>query len=99
MSKFLSNVRFKVNGDNRDVFIAALKTFNPKDYQGAISHQAIDAGNGRFASSNEWEKQNALVSVRPDLIKFLDFARPLLEEISPELGLTDPILGEIPIEV
>ena len=76
MSKFLSNVRFKVNEDNRDAFIGALKTFNPKDYQGAISHQAIDAGNGRFASSNEWEKENVLVSVRPDLIKFLVLEDP-----------------------
>ena len=99
MSKFLSNVHFKVNEDNRDAFIAALKTLNPKDYNGAISHQVIDAGNGRFASSIEWENQNALVSVRPDLIKFFDSARPLLEEISPELGLTDPISGEIIIEV
>jgi len=99
MSKFQSNVRFKVNEDNRDAFIGALKTFNPKDFDGAISHQVIDSGNGRFASSIEWENQNALVSVRPDLIKFLDSARHLLEKISPELGLTDPISGEIVIEV
>ena len=40
-------------GDNRDELIAALKSFNPKDYQGVISHQVVDAGNGRYATSIE----------------------------------------------
>ena len=86
MPKFLSNVYFKAKGDNRDELIAALKSFNPKDYQGAISHQVVDAGNGRYATSIEQENQDALVSVGPSLIEFLDSVSPFLEEISSELG-------------
>ena len=44
MSKFLSNVCFKVNRNNRDAFIQAFKSFNISDYEGARSHQVVDCG-------------------------------------------------------
>ena len=95
MTKFASSVRAKVSDINKAAFINALKTFDTQDYPGALSHQIIDIGDGRFQTTIVWENQNALVAARPDLIKYLDKWRHLLEEISPELGVTDPISGPI----
>lgn len=95
MEKFASSVRFKVKDGNREAFIDALKGFNTNDYPGALSHQIIDIGDGRFQATVVWENQNALISARPDLIKYLDMWRHMLDKISPELGVTDPISGQI----
>lgn len=98
MSKYVSNVRFQVSSDKRDSFVQAVTSFNIADFEGALSHQVVDCGDGRFATTVEWESRDALVVARPGLIAFLDTVRPLLTEISPELGVTDPISGAVIFE-
>ena len=98
MAKFLSNVRFKVGDANRNALIKAFKSFDKTKYKGALSHQVIDCRDGRFSTTVVWRSRDDLVTVRPMLIRFLDSVRPLLELISPELGMTDPMSGEIIFE-
>ena len=95
MSKFASSVRFQVKDGQEEAFIEAVNKFDVSQYPGCLSHQVINAGNGRFQSYVVWENEAAIAAVRPDLIKFLDTMRPTLAEISPELGVTDPISGLI----
>ena len=77
------------------VFNKPNSKFKISQYAGCISHQVIDAGNGRFQSYVVWENEDAIAAVRPDLIKFLYTMRAMLAEISPELGVTDPMSGPI----
>ena len=98
MGKCLSNVRFRVNSNNQDAFLEEIKSFNISDYEGALSHQVVDCGDGKFFTTIQWESREALIKSRSALVSFLDSVRPLLEEISPELGVTDPISGEIIFE-
>ena len=42
-----------------------------------------------------WNDEEAMVAARPEMIAFLDTMRHLLSEISPELGVTDPVSGEV----
>tara|TARA_B100000686_G_C16670329_1_gene906081 strand:- start:683 stop:979 length:297 start_codon:yes stop_codon:yes gene_type:complete len=95
MSKFASSVRFQVKDGQEEVFIEAVNKFDVSQYPGCLSHQVVNAGNGRFQSYVVWENEDAIAAVRPNLIKFLDTMRPMLAEISPELGVTDPISGPI----
>jgi len=44
------------------------------------------------------EIEDAIAAARPNLIKFLDTIRPMLEEISPVLGVTDPVSGPVVAE-
>ncbi len=95
MSNFASSVRFQVKIGQENAFLEAVKKFDVSQHLGCISHQVIDAGNGRFQSNVVWEYEEAIAAERPNLIKFLDTMRPTLAEISPELGVTDPISGYI----
>ncbi|MDB9703688.1 antibiotic biosynthesis monooxygenase [Rhodospirillales bacterium] len=95
MSNFASSVRFQVKIGQENAFLEAVKKFDVSQHLGCISHQVIDAGNGRFQSNVVWESEDAIAVARPNLIKFLDTLRPTLAEISPELGVTDPISGPI----
>ena len=42
-----------------------------------------------------WKSKEALVSARPKMIAHLDEVRGLMKELSPGLGVTDPISGDI----
>tara|TARA_A100001037_G_scaffold170764_1_gene153385 strand:- start:1687 stop:1983 length:297 start_codon:yes stop_codon:yes gene_type:complete len=95
MAKFASSVRFKAKDGYQEELKIQLKSFDTKDYPGALSHQIVDIGDGRFQTTIVWENEDALISARSNLVKFLDDSRHLLVELSPELGVTDPISGHI----
>ena len=52
----------------------------------------------KFCFVGIWEDEASLVKNRDNMIAFLDTLRPMLEEISPELGVTDPVSGTIVAE-
>jgi hypothetical protein len=43
----------------------------------------------------EWNSEDDIAKARPKMIEFLDKARPALEELSSELGVTDPHSGTV----
>ena len=52
----------------------------------------------RCGSYALWENEDAMVDARPQMISLLDTGRDMLEEISPELGVTDPVSGPVVVE-
>ena len=48
-----------------------------------------------FMEEKMLKSEEAMVTAKPDMIALLDTARDLLEEISPELGGTDPVSGPV----
>ncbi len=45
-----------------------------------------------------WKSEEFMRKAMPQMIAFLDSARHLLEELSPELGVTDPVSGTVVFE-
>ena len=45
-----------------------------------------------------WKSKSDMIKARPKMIEFLDTLRETLEELSPELGVTDPYSGTVVIE-
>jgi hypothetical protein len=45
-----------------------------------------------------WESEERMKNAMPQMIALLDSARHLLEELSPELGVTDPVSGTVVFE-
>ena len=86
MSKYANCVRFVVKEDCVDDFIAG---FNDSNFQTAGMLVS------EFVSVGVFESEDALVAARPEMIAFLDTIRDYLEEISPELGVTDPRSGNV----
>ena len=52
-------------------------------------------GERSYVSYGLWESEAAMVKARPDMIALLDSGRDLLDKISPELGITDPVSGPV----
>ena len=93
MPKFSNVVRVKVKEVYKEDYLKKIDQM-PK-YKGLLSVKLIETGSNSYCMVCEWESENHIAKARPQMIKFLDSIRPLLETISPELGVTDPVSGPI----
>ena len=100
MSKFMNVVRTKVKEGKKDEHMKKLKEFfhNIKGTDGLISMKQIQTGPNTMCIIGEWENEQAIAKARDKMIAGLDGVRSLLEEISPELGVTDPVSGPVIME-
>ena len=96
MVAFMSVVRFKVKPKQTEEFVSTWSNGPPAP--GRVSLRLIQTGDCQFCGVSEWESEDAIAAARPDLIKFLDTIRPMLEEISPEHSVTDPASGPVVAE-
>ena len=92
MSKYATSVRFLVKEGEVDAFVAACET-NPK--YGEISSYIVKTGDLTFVWNAIFESEQALIDARPGMIGNLNRLRDHLQEISPELGVTDPVSGPV----
>ena len=68
------------------------------NYKGLLSQYLIKTGEQNYCGVALWESEDAMVEAMPKMIAFLDTMRYMLEEISPELGVTDAVSGPIVVE-
>jgi len=100
MSKFVNVVRSKVKEGKKDEYMKKLKEFfnNMKGTDGLISMKQIQTGPNNMCIIGEWKNEESIAKVRDKMIAGLNGVRSLLEEISPELGVTDPVSGPVIME-
>ena len=96
MSGFSNVVRFIVKEGCETDFLAVFKTFCKQE--GEIYSILVQTGDREYVAVGTWESEDALVVARPALIGNLDQMRDFLEEISSDLGVTDPRSGKIVME-
>ena len=96
MTKFSNVVRFKVKPVYVDDF---LKHFSDlPSYEGKLSQILIKTGEQHYCGVGLWESENAVVEARPAMIASLGTVRHMLDEISPEMGVTDAVSGPVVVE-
>jgi hypothetical protein len=97
MSNFVSAVRFVAKAGQRDLLIQRLSDFTLPT--GALNHLIVQTGGDSFMTVVMWREEQDLVNARPSMIAFLDTVRDLLEQISPDLGVTDPVSGPVLLNI
>ena len=96
MSKFMNVVRFQVKPEFKDVIVSKFAAFErPSENQ---MGRLIQTGELTYCSVGECDNQESLVNAHPAMIGFLDSVRHMLDEISPELGVTDSVSGPVVME-
>ena len=94
--KSCNEVRNQVKAEHKYEYIKAMSKLELMESN--LSHKPIQTGDYQFCEIYEWETEEALASAMSNMIKFLDTFRHMIEEISPELGVTDPVSGPIIVE-
>ena len=96
MAKHSNIVRFIVKKDNQNDFIRAFDDF--PNCEGLLSHILVQTGEESFCGCGVWKDKDSMDNAMSDMIGLLNASRHLLVEISPELGVTDPVSGSIVFE-
>ena len=91
--KFMNVVKFRVKKEELETFKEL--AYKEKSFDGMIHEYYVQTSAQDFVAVGLWESEDKLGAARPEMIAFLDKMRPLLEELSPELGVTDPVSGPI----
>ena len=96
MAKFLNIVKVKVKSSHREEYLRKIDD-RPK-FDGMISAKYVETKPNEFFMIGEWNSEDDIAKARPKMIEFLDSLRHTLEELSPDLGVTDPHSGAVVIE-
>ena len=96
MTKFMNIVRCRVKPSSRDEYLNKIKE-RPK-FDGQISAKYVETKTNEFFMIGEWNSEDDIAKARPKMIAFLDTLRHTLEELSSDLGVTDPHSGTVVIE-
>ena len=96
MTKFSNVVRFKVKPECVDDFLQHFAEL--PSFEGKLSQILIKTGARNYCAVGLWESEDAVVAARPAMIASLDTARQMLDEISPDMGVTDAVSGPVVVE-
>ena len=90
--KFMNVVRFKLKPECVDQYFEVHGKFI---CEGLSDRYIAQTGEDSYCFVGLWESKEALVSARSKMIAHLDEVRGFMKELSPELGVTDPVSGDI----
>ena len=90
--KFMNVVRFKLKPDYVDNYFAVI---NKTNFKGMTQRYIAKTGDYDYCFVGIWKSAEAIAAQRPAMIAHLDEVRGFMEELSPELGVTDPVSGNI----
>ena len=92
---FLTSVRTIVKEGEVEKYVEAVRAWEaPTDMNGYFAQ----TGERSFVFTGVFKEKESLVAARPQMIAHLDSVRDLLEEISANLGVTDPVSGPVLVE-
>ncbi len=93
MVSFLNSVRVIVKEGCEDQYLTAVEAWTCPE--GMTDRYLAKTDERHYCFVGLWESEEKLVAARPHMIKHLDSVREFLDEISPELGVTDPVSGPV----
>ena len=96
MAKFMNIVRCKVKSSSREEYLKKIDEM--QKFDGQISAKYVETKPNEFFMIGEWNSEDDIATARPKMIAFLDTLRHTLEELSSDLGVTDPHSGTVVIE-
>jgi hypothetical protein len=91
-------VRFRVKPGREADFLAAHRKGHP-DFTGFKRFSLIKTGDRTYCAIGEWESLASIAAARPKMIAMLDTFRDTLEDQGGGLGVTDPVSGEVVVEM
>ena len=89
---FMNVVRFTLKSDCVDKYFEVI---DKTSFKGMTQRYIAKTGDYNYCFVGIWKSAEAIAAQRPAMIAHLDEVREFMEELSPELGVTDPVSGNI----
>ncbi len=96
--KAFNVVRFRVKSGEEARFLEAHRkaSLDARGFRGAA---LIKTGDRAYCVIGGWDDFASLVAARPKMIAMLDSFRDSLEDLGGGLGVSDPVSGEVVVEM
>ena len=91
-------VRFRVKPGRDEEFLEAHKKI-AADWAGLQRANIIKTGDRSYCIIAEWSSMDALAKARPNMVAALDRFRHMLDDLGNGLGVTDPVSGDVVLEL
>lgn len=98
MANAFNIVRFRVKPGREQDFIDAHRRADPT-FKGFVRGALVKTGERTFCMVGEWDSFDSIVAARPRMIALLDTFRDQLEDLGGGLGVTDPVSGEVVVDL
>ena len=96
MSKYTNVVRFRVKSGKQQEFESVFS--KAETWDGQLIHVLARTDEQSYVGYGLWQSEEHMQNAMPQMISLLDSTRHLLEELSPELGVTDPVSDTVVFE-
>ena len=93
MSKYTNVVRFRVKSGKQQEFESVFSKAETSD--GQLLHILAKTGQQTYVAYGLWESEGKMADALPQMIGLLDSTRHLLDELSLELGVSEPVSGSL----
>lgn len=90
-------VRFKVKPAREKEFVEFHRT--AQAIAGLREGALVKTGDRAYCLVAKWDSFDSIVSARPQMIGMLDKIRDMLEDQGNGLGVTDPVSGDVVVEL
>lgn len=90
-------VRMRAKPGFEDKVLASFK--DDTDMENARRFVVIKTGERSYCLMGEWNSMDDIVAARPEMIASLDKVRDMLEDLGNGLGVTDPVSGEVVLDM
>ncbi len=99
MATAFNAVRFRVKPGREKAFEDAHRKVDPSNFKGSRRVALFKTGDRTYCIVGEWDSYEALAAARPTMIATLDGFRDMLEDLGNGLGVTDPVSGEVVVDL
>lgn len=93
---YVNNVRILVKEGCAEQYLSAVRNWSTPN--GMSAHYLAKTGERSYCFIGLWESEEKLIAARPYMIEHLNSVREFLEELSPELGVTDAVSGPVVVQ-
>lgn len=93
-----NSVRFKIKAGQDGAFLDAHRNVH-HEWPGLKHAHIIKTGEHTYCLIAEWNDADAMARARPNMIATLNSFRSTLEELGPNLGVTDAVSGPVVITI
>ena len=91
-------VRFRVKPGRENQFVDEHRKAK-SDFPGLRHAALVKTGERTYCLVGEWDDMSSIVGAREGMIALLDRFRDTLEDLGGGLGVTDPVSGEVVLDL
>ncbi len=91
-------VRSRIKPGREEEYLAYHRELQA-DFAGLRRAHLVKTGDRSYCFIGEWDSMEDIVAAREQMVSILDQFRDTLEELGGDLGVTDPVSGEVIIEI